>query len=561
MAVIILFNKFNTINSLTCFDYHQKMSTQSKKRRTAADSIPTPTSIATYLRDLQSSSSSSSSFPALTLFPFSNYGGGGGGEDEGDEGKFEGKEEKQRGRIGSIQPIRQLQSLQQLQQLQLPPIVPSDNEVKRNWFCADTWFAKQTCIQRLPKDVENWTTQFRSGLEGGMSEEECTRTCGQSIMQSQPFNSSSSSGLSSSSGSSFTPSMLSAQSVMRSAYRIPGSQYPVIVPGVNSAVVNDLVASMLKSNELANLLPSSRANYVGMSAAQQNKLELETLLTGLISASKLHLNDKYYLNRIIQLLRGRGVRQGQTQQVSYVSKFVLYPLLVEALPKISIVNPSAFFALLNELPHLEKLQAILNSNRLRPASVKQLINQGVFQFDDDELAQKTAESMELWNLRDGIIFNFIIRNLLSPQMIDGFFELRHQEEVRSPLRNSDDVVLTPNLHNLFGNIRIAAIYLPETVYQKLLRLFLERGYYLPLNLTGELANDPLNIAIQTNDPGLIEQVAKHYNNEQGVARIKTMMNHIVQVSLPAAKTENEKILLPYTYNTLNTILNDFTATS
>lgn len=476
------------------------MSTQFKKRRTTTDS----TDITTYLRDFPSSSSLTH-----TLFPFNDY---------GDEDKSEGKEEKQRGSI--------------LQQLESLPI-ESDNGMESNWFCANTTFAKQTCIQRTPQDIENWTTEFRSGLSGGMTAAECKRKCGQPIIQS--------------SSSSSSP----VQPLLRTAYRIPGSQDPVIVPNVNSTIINDLVASMLKSNELANLLPSSRTNYVGFNAAQQSKVELETLLTGLISASKFNLNDKYYLNRIIQLLRGRNYS---------ISKFVLYPLLTNAIPQLAIINPDAYLALLNYLPHLEKLRVIFNTNRLRPTSVKQLIKQGIFQFDDDEIEQKavgivgTAENRELWNLRDGIISNFIARNHIAPEMIDGFFELRHQEEVRSPLRNSDNVVLTPNLRNLFDNIGVTANYLSPTFYEKLLRLFLKRGYYLPLNLTGEFNSDPLNIAIKTNDLELIEEVAKHYANEEGIARIKTMMDYIVAVSLPTATTEKAKVLLQYAYNTFRTIL-------
>lgn len=488
-------------------------------------------------------------------------------------GGFEGKEEKRGGEFQSSSFPIQLQLLSSA-------FLPETKENERNWFCADTALAKQTCVRRRPQDIINWTTNFSSGLEGGMTAEECARTCGQPTTQFQQL-------IPSSSSSSLLQPPLSLSSALRSAYRIPGSENSVIVPNVNTTIINDLLASMLKSNELANLLPSSRANYVGLNAAQQNIIELETLLTGLISASKLHLNDRYYLNRIVQLLRGQGVTRGQGPmrspiQTAYVSRFVLYPLLVEALPQLSTVNPPAFFALLDQLPHLEKLRAIFaSSRRLSLKLVEQLIKQGVFQFNDDELTQKTAgtaeiaEDMELWNLRDGIFRNLVSRQILPPQIIDGFFELRHQEELRSPLRTDGDtddrgVVLTPNLHELYKEIASSANrgVISDSFYKRLLRLFLERGYYLPLEeWDRSFETDPLYDAIDTvvtegiNDSKLIDKVASHYANPRGIARIKGMMDEIVRTSLPAAETEKERALLQYNYNTLDSILNDITTTS
>lgn len=427
----------------------------------------------------------------------------------------EGKEEKIG---GDYQPIQFL------------PSQPPQLSLVRDWFCANTAFSKQTCMQRTAEDVDNWTTSFRSGLEGGMTAEDCKRTCGTastlSSSSSTPifptlFNPLNSSSLSSSSSSS--SSSLLSPPTNRIRYNIPGSSSltGTEVPGVNPVLFNTLIASMLRAKDLSHILPTSRASYVGMNSIQKAQLQLESLLVGLVAvggSTLLGLNQKYYLDLILKLLQSQG---------KLFNRLTADPLLIEYLPKIynryngSDSTNVAFFTLLNELPPLEKFAVIYNTS-LNQKDLLNLIEQGTFEFDEQNIVHDTATNRNLWNTRDIILLS----RPENIRVIDWFLPIRLKEEL---LAENHWPSRTHNLRELF-KIITGVGWLDSTA-----RIFLERGYYLPLtefkvddsskyNINS--LKDPLMIAIRIGDPELIDRVTENYKNPIGVSRITGILQFL-----------------------------------
>lgn len=153
-------------------------------------------------------------------------------------GADEGKEEKKV--EADYFPLQQLSSL------------------PRNWFCANTALSRRACIQRTPRDIENWKTKFSSGLQGGMTEDECKQTCIYSAAEPQQ-----------------------STMVVPQKYKILGREEPVEVPGMNSRFVNNLISSMLSTKDIRGLIPTSRANYVGIDPEQKKSTRFGIATVGI----------------------------------------------------------------------------------------------------------------------------------------------------------------------------------------------------------------------------------------------------------------------------------------
>lgn len=422
-----------------------------------------------------------------------------------DDDEFETKEEKKPYFPGpSSSSSSQFSPLQLL--LSAPTLASSEyanaeEEAKiRNWFCVDTTFAKQTCMQRSLKDVENWTTQFSSGLEGGMTAAECKHSCGRPTTQTW-----------------------ASSSTMGTMRQTSG------VSAVNSAILNSLIASMLPSTELSRILPTSRAVYAGINPLQQGQAYLESLLIG-ITAPKpgSYVNNRYYLRQILNFLRG---------QEQSVNKFLSYPLLVKYLPGIysHSHDHSIFFELLNQLPRLEKLTVLAAVRGLTAREIKQLIEQGTFQFADHEIVNDIPVNRQLWKLRDAIFLD----RIYDLKSVDWFLKLRLQEEQRA---NSNWPMRLGNFFTAFKRIARYAQHNVNPFVVELLYTFLDRGYYLPLeewksnnNLTDALI-DPLTLAVDTKDQKLIDKVAENYESSTGLGRIVGLTQQLLPTTQPEYHT-------------------------
>lgn len=416
----------------------------------------------------------------------------------------------------------------QLQLLSSPTIANTNVNAEakmKNWFCANTALAKQTCIQRLPQDVENWTTPFSSGLEGGMTAEECEHTCGPSR------------------GLLSLPSSLSSISSLLQSSRVEAKTNPMNLTNPlnlqGGSTLNSLISSMLTPKEVIGVIPTSRANYSGFDAAQKARLYLEAQLTGLVSPSQYYANTNYYLNNILAFLRG---------QERSVNKFLSYPLLVQYLPSVEKVNPVAFWPLFNQLPRREKLMAIVRVIREHwmgktalTGLLEQFIATNVFQFSPYEITHDNELTRKLWKLRDIIFANYffdtVSRGLAavnSPEfvkVIDWYFELRDQEQSESPsiVRNLDSSAWTSRLSD-FIDIRLVPPHSPSTPMERWLSIFLDRGYYRAGILTNQLPEsialryDPLILSIYLKrDPGTISRIVENdYNSVAGLERINAL---------------------------------------
>lgn len=423
---------------------------------------------------------------------------------------------------------------------QLPELVVEAKEQIKNWFCVNTAFAKQTCMQRLPRDVENWTTSFRSGLEGGMTAEECERSC-----RRQPNGSS---------------SLLPSVTNLPSSLNLVGTS-ATGVPGANSTILNSIIASMLPSTELSRILPTGRAVYAAINPLQQGQAYLESLLLGLtVSKSRSYVNNKYYLREILKFLNA---------QERTVNKFLSYSLLVKYLPQIYTSSPdrSVFFTLLNQLPRLDKFIVLATFSGLPTKELKQLIAQGTFQLTDQEIINDTPSNRQLWRLRDEIFLNWIS----DPEIANWFLELRHSEEQRAI---NNWTVWMDNFPNLFRRIARDAAERNDPLKTDLVHTFLERGYYLPLeewkdtNTVRDALLDPLVLAIDTKDQKLIDKVAKNYETPVGIVRVRKMLATLRQTIKPEYYSdapdlsEGEKLKLEqaiYRYNTLVSIWEGFSS--
>lgn len=441
--------------------------------------------------------------------------GGGGGE---------GKEEK--GESYYLSQVRQLLFPSPLSASSTLPTLPIVPILPRDWFCVNTALSRRVCIQRTPRDIENWTTKFNSGLQGGMTEDECLRTCVHSPQQSSSSSSSSSS------------------LMVPPKYAIPGNRELVEVPGMNLRFVNNLVASMLTTKDIRGLIPTSRANYVGIDPEQKNRLELEVQLLGLAS----EYSNQRYLNAAIKILQLQD-RMG--------TKFLSYPLLIKLLPPIYSRNPRAFWTLTKFLPLLERF-VIFSKINLTMKDMQDGIAQGMFSLNADNTAEYDVGAVrELWNLRDGIFSTFYSRfgNILDIEteinrenfisIINWFLTMRRLEEVKYSVSRGTQETLNP-----FITKNIVAWYDRLAKYRKdsgdrvlplaadygnqVLATFLERRYYGPIrenkriadytNYKGEdnlaldaLLAEPIIVAIDLNsqsesDTKLQDLVAQDYSN-------------------------------------------------
>lgn len=438
-----------------------------------------------------------------------------------DTGEDETKEEKH-DNIGTF-PLPSIQSLQLLSSLMLAEAEAKENA--RNWFCANTAFSKQTCMQRTTKDVKSWTTPFRSGLVGGMTAQECKQTCG------------------------VAPGSLSSSS-------------PQIG---NPSFLNGLIASMLSPKEVTQLIPTSRVNKLEYDPAQKSRLYLEAQLIGLITATtnQYYTNPKYFLNNILSFLRS---------QERTVNKFLSYPLLVHYLPRIERVNSAAFWPLFSQLPKREKLLVTLevvrnNSSELpsvQTAVLQKFINEKVFQFNQYEITHDNEVTSELWKLRDDIFASFLsiffylsrrrlyINVMKSPEfvkIIDWYLELRGQEESEpgSMVRDLDSSVWYNQLSTTVNTFDTPP-HSPETSVERWLSIFLDRGYYSGQRSTNPLPpperlTDPLVLALYLKrDPAVISQIVeKDYKSISGLERINLLRENMLRLVLTPNQFNSDEV--------------------
>lgn len=459
-------------------------------------------------------------------------------EDEDDDGKEEKRE--------------------QLPQLPQFPLQAADH---RNWFCTDNALAKRVCMQRSLKDAANWATEFRSGLQGGMTAEECKRTCGYEL----------------------PTSLLSSSSSYPSEMNTPTSG----VPGVsraNAGIVNSLIASMLNPREIAPLISTSRSNLLANDSIQKERLTLDTELFALsISGdSPLYSNPTYHLNKILNLLR---------KQERAVHKTISYPLLVRYLPQIYRANEGdTFWPLFNQLPRFEKLQVLTNTFRssgsiLNLEEMQKLMEQGLFEFKDDEIFQNSKQTNGrnnsrnrwLWEMRDLIFYDFFINywnahpdisdNSTLPlfeKVIDQFLTLRYDEEMKTSGVILTDVLISLSdyllrtvivVDDIFGRISEQKMLLAR----KWLRIFLERGYYSGGSVG--YRDSPIVGAILLQDPDLVAKVVKNLLSfpEEGLLAIakslKGLKGDIDDGDDEKVETLREKFI----YNSLERIFQNLLA--
>lgn len=441
----------------------------------------------------------------------------------------ENKEEKKRGQ----QSLQQLQSLSSIPSQLLP--TPA-----RDWFCANTALVKRVCVQRRPQDIVNWTTNFNSGLEGGMLEEECKRTCGHEI---------------------------------RSAtlqYKIPGSEGKVQVPGINPGFLSSLVASMLLPQEIVPLITTSRANYVGNDLMQKERLALDTELMALanIRYRPFYANQKYHLQKILSILK---------DQERSVRRALSYPLLVNYLTSIYYASRASFWPLFEQLPQFEKFKVLsIISNQtpdeagLEPAEMQKLMEQGLFEFKDDAIEQTNPRNSQLWEMRDGIFAQFFseyrdrnltardadANSLLSEQLIDQFLALRHNEEVKT-----GGPILTKALLRWFRNLSSDVANGKDTERwlvsgRKWLRTFLERGYYGRTNYR-YYTDNPLVSAIVLGDPVLIAEMTKELvTEEEGLIDVVGTLEEMRDLLAEDVERAEEDPQLKSTYASLLSIFDN-----
>lgn len=397
-----------------------------------------------------------------------------------------------------------------------------------NWFCTDNALAKRVCMQRSPQDVTNWTTEFRGGLEGGMSEDECKRSCGRE------------------------PSTSSSSSLAAMA---PESKI------VNTGFLTGMIASMLTPQEVVGLMQTNRLNLSQNDSIQQERLALDTELSALANVSgTLFTNPKYHLNKILNILR---------KQESSVHKSISYPLLINYLPRIYHSAIQAFLTLFMQLPKFEKFKVLVKVGRntfngsAKPAVMQELINQGIFELDDDEIPQNILKNRLLWEMRDEIFSGFGIQALYNwsssgeqeetfrrlAQIVDWFLDLRQKEEMQVGAP-----ILTPALSEWFNALSANVVNLnnrPRTqteITRKWLHTFLERGYYSIENQNERpvwINPGPLISAIVLNDPVLISKIAKEFATETGLLIINTEMKQLAQFIGEARDEDKPKSQIIY----------------
>lgn len=443
--------------------------------------------------------------------------------------------------------------------LQLLPSVALKS-TPSNWFCTNNVLSKKTCVQRSEKEIKDWTYPgFNNGIGSGMTEDECRRTC---IFAPGP-NSSSSSSSSSSSGSSGlgSPNYSAASSSV-----VPLLRYPIRAPtvGRNPGFINNLVTSMLTTRDASRILEMSRVNLVDYLPNVRNLLNLEPLLMALQSPS----SNQYYLNQVLEILR---------LQESTSSKLLSYPLLVRYLPAIYFRNEHVFWTLFSNLPHAEKLnviEAIVTSmdvlDSKTNAFFKRLLDTSpnVFEFNEREIIVDNALHRQMWNTRDQIFSNyyFYFYNLDTEDLekedekkrvvadvdyfetvIEWFLNRRHVEE----LQTRTGKVITPDLLNWYALVTYTRETVDDEFKLKIWHIFLERGYYPPIEGMAPIPEDipyylfttlatvePIIAAIQfLKDPQLTETVFKDYISSSGVERLKRWANEFATKASDFAAAE------------------------
>lgn len=420
-------------------------------------------------------------------------------------------------------PFQFSSSFFQLQpQFSPPSLSPFAAASPNNWFCTDNALTKRVCMQRSLEDVKNWMTSLNSGLQGGMTADECKRTCGHELMPS-----------------------LDESKV------------------VNTGFLTSMIASMLTPQEVVGLMRTNRLNLSQNDSIQKERLALDTELSALSNVSgALYTNYKYHLNRILNILR---------KQESSVHKSISYPLLVNYLPRIYYSAIQAFFPLFMQLPKFEKFKVLVKIGRInfngfaKSPVMQELIDQGIFNLvdDDDEIPQNNLKTRWLWEMRDEIFSGFGAQALYNwdsseeqeetfrklVQIIDWFLAHRLKEEMQTGA-----VILTPALSKWFNALSASVVNLNNIfrtqteIKRKWLRIFLERGYYSIENRNENpiwTNPGPLISAIVLNDPVLISKVAKEYVTEAGLLAIDAEMTQLTQFIAGARDEDKPKSQMIY----------------